>query len=167
MDEGAPPGENNHSAQRAVRIEITWASIFRVLLGIFLAAVLITVWRLIELLILAILVAVALYPIVRWIESKRLARWIGLTTASALLLATSIGFFAFLGPMLVKQTASAIENVPQLKEELLSHLPARGPLKRMATESIDTVAGAQPVVSKALDLGKTALIGIFEFGLIV
>src|SRR3954463_4185825 len=98
MDQGAPAGENNHSAPRAVRIEITWGSIFRVLFGIFLAAVLMGLWPMIELLILAILVAVALYPIIRWVESRRLPRSVGLLTASALLLSISVGFFAFLGP---------------------------------------------------------------------
>src|SRR4051812_6650154 len=126
MDQGAPEGENNHSAPRAVRIEITWGSIFRVLFGIFLATVLVVLWPMIELLILAILIAVAVYPIIRWAEMRRVPRWVGLLTASALLLAIFVGFFAFLGPMLLKETASAIENVPQLKEEFLSHLPSHG-----------------------------------------
>src|SRR5712671_2738229 len=167
MEQGVPGDENNHSAERTVRIEVTWGSIFRVLFGILLVGVLVALWPMLELLILAILVAVALYPIVRWTEYKGLPRWTGLVTASALLLATSIAFFAFLGPMLLKQTASAIENVPQLKEELLSHLPARGPFNQMANEALNTVASVRPLVSKALDLGKSALIGVFDFGLIV
>src|SRR4051794_28274401 len=132
MDQGAGAGENKHRQERIVRIEVTWGSIFRVLLGILLTAVLIALWPMIELLVLAILVAVALYPIIRGIESRGLPRKLGLLAASALLLATSIGFFAFLGPMLLKQMASAIDNVPQLKEELLSHLPAHGRINQMA-----------------------------------
>jgi predicted PurR-regulated permease PerM len=167
MDQGAGAGENKHRQERIVRIEVTWGSIFRVLLGILLTAVLIALWPMIELLVLAILVAVALYPIIRGIESRGLPRKLGLLAASALLLATSIGFFAFLGPMLLKQMASAIDNVPQLKEELLSHLPAHGRINQMANETIDAVTGAQPLVAKALDLGKSAIIGMFDFGLIV
>jgi predicted PurR-regulated permease PerM len=120
-----------------------------------------------ELLILAILVASALYPIIRWTENKRLSRGFGLTIASALLLACSVAFFAFLGPTLLKQSAAAIENVPQLKEELLSHLPEHGAVNQMANEALDTFAGARPLISKALDLGKSALIGVFDFGLII
>jgi predicted PurR-regulated permease PerM len=167
MDSGGPAGENNHGTGRDVRVEVTWGSIFRVLLAIFLAAVLMALWPMIELLILAILVAVALYPMVRWFERRNLARGLGLLTASAILLVSSVGFFAFLGPMLLKQTAAAAENVPQLKEELLSHLPAHGAVHQMANEALDTVAGARPLLSKALDLGKTALIGVLDFGLIV
>lgn len=166
MDSGET-GVDQNQARRTVRIEISWASILRVIACIFLAGVAMALWPMIELIILATLVAVALYPIVRWTEDKHLPRWIGLLSGAAILLACSIGFFAFLGPMLLKQSASAIENVPQLKEELLNHLPAHGPVNQMANEAINTVAGAKPLISKALDLGKTALIGVVDFGLIV
>jgi predicted PurR-regulated permease PerM len=167
MDQGAPQGENNRRAEHTVRIEVTWGSIFRVLLGLLLSAILIALWPMIELLVLAILIAVALYPFIRAAEARGFSRGFGLLIASALLLAFSVGFFVFLGPMLLKQTASAIDNVPQLKEELLSHLPAHGRINEMANETIDAVTGARPLVSKALDLGKTAIIGVFDFGLIV
>jgi predicted PurR-regulated permease PerM len=167
MDQGNAGDQDAESQQRTLRIEITWGSIFRVFLAIVIVGILVTLWPMIELLILAILVAAALYPIIRWVEARNLPRWIGLVTASALLLATSIGFFAFLGPMLLKQSGAAIENVPQLKEELLYHLPAHGPINQMANEALNTVAGAKPLVSKALDLGKTALIGVVDFGLIL
>jgi predicted PurR-regulated permease PerM len=168
MESGVSGDQNGHSAaSRTVRIEITWSSIFRVLLGIVLAGVLLSLWPMLELLILAILVASALYPIIRWTENKRLSRGFGLTIASALLLACSVAFFAFLGPTLLKQSAAAIENVPQLKEELLSHLPEHGAVNQMANEALDTFAGARPLISKALDLGKSALIGVFDFGLII
>jgi predicted PurR-regulated permease PerM len=164
-----PTGEETeHSTtERTVRIDITWSSLLRIFLAISLVGIVLALWPMIELLILAILVAVALYPIVRWSENRNLPRLAGLIAASAILLATAVGFFAFLGPMLLKQTAAAIENVPQLKEELLNHLPDHGPINRMAKEALNTVAGAKPLVAKALDLGKTALIGVVDFGLII
>jgi predicted PurR-regulated permease PerM len=167
METGTPGDQNNQVRARTVRMDVTWGSIFRVIIGFLLAGMAAALWPMIELLILAILLAVALYPIIRWTERKNLPRWVGFATASALLLVTSIGFFAFLGPMLLKQTGAAIENVPQLKEELLYHLPAHGPVNQMVNEALDTVAGARPLLSKALDLGKTALIGVVDFGLIV
>jgi predicted PurR-regulated permease PerM len=167
MEQGDAGDGKNGSQPATVRIDITWSSLLRVALAVLLVGILVTLWPMVELLILATLVAVSLYPIVRWTEFKNLPRWIGLLTASALLLICSIGFFAFLGPMLLKQTATSIENVPQLKEEVLNHLPAHGPINRMANEALDTAAGAKPLVSKALDLGKTALIGVIDFGLII
>jgi predicted PurR-regulated permease PerM len=167
MEQGGAGDQQNGSQPATVRIDITWLSLFRVFLAILLVGILITLWPMIELFILAILIAVSLYPLVRWAESKNLPRWIGLVSASALLLITSVGFFAFWGPMLLKQTGAAVENVPQLKEELLYHLPAHGPINQMANEALDTMAGAKPLLSKAVDLGKTALIGLIDFSLIL
>src|SRR5436853_42014 len=116
MEKGAQPGAGNESPAQTVQIEITWGSIFRVLLGILLAGIAITLWPMFELIILAVLIAVALYPIVLWTQRRGWPRWTGLMISAVLLLATSIGFFAFLGPTLLRQTAAAIENLPQLKE---------------------------------------------------
>lgn len=167
MEQGAGGDENSDSQARTVQIEITWGSLLRVFLAILLVGILITLWPMIELLILAILVAVALYPIVRWTESKSWPRSVGLLTASALLLITSVGVFTFIGPMLVKQTGTAVENVPKLKEEVLSHLPQSGPIRQMVNEAMSTAAGAKPLIAKAFDLGKMALIGVVDFGIIL
>lgn len=169
MDQGGEPAADRQQPAPTVRLEISWGSIFRVLLGILLAVIAITLWPMIQLLVLAILVAVALYPMIRWFERRRWPRWVGLVLAAFLLLASSIGFFAFLGPMLLKQSGAAIENLPHLKEELLSHLPAQGPIHRIADEALNssTIQGAKPLMSKALDLGKSAIIGIIDFGLVL
>lgn len=169
MEQGASGDESNAAQREPLRLEITWGSIFRVLLGLLLAVIAIKLWPMLELFILAVLVAVALYPIVLWTERRGWSRSIGLAAASILILASFIGFFAFFGPMLVRQSASAIENLPNLREEILSHLPAHGPIHRLANESLgaNTLESAKPLISKAVALGKTAILGVFNLGVIL
>jgi predicted PurR-regulated permease PerM len=161
--------EGEQGKARRVRVEITWASIFRVLIGILLAATAVALWPMFKLLVLAILIAVSLYPMVSWGLAKGWPRGVGLAIATSLLLLVAIGLFGFLGPVVFRETSIAAENVPEMKEEILSHLPASGWINRVATEWLNSSASAsaQPFLSKLVDLSKTALMGVFNFGLIL
>jgi predicted PurR-regulated permease PerM len=87
-------------------------------------------WKSVELLLFAALIAIALSPLVAWLEKRRLTRGraVGLLALCVVLLAASFAFFVV--PPLVNQVSQLWKNLPQLRHSigrnLDSHsLPAR------------------------------------------
>jgi predicted PurR-regulated permease PerM len=144
-------------------LDVSWKSIFRVLTGILLAYLAVVLWPLLELIILALLIAVAVYPIVRWSCRKGSPRWVGLLLASGALVTGVLVFFLLLGPMVIKQSGAFIENLPKLKEEITSHLPESGVLGRLVNRGFSSFSEATPLLEKAMKLGKSTVVGIFNF----
>src|SRR6478672_6539956 len=111
------------AGKERVMAEVTWRSLFRILIVATLALALIKLWPLLKLLLVAILVAAALYPIVQWTCRKGRPRWLGLALATSVLLVSILGTIGLLVPMLVKEGARARERLPELKQQLYQRLP--------------------------------------------
>src|SRR3954454_11577348 len=88
------------------RVEISWKTIIKVLLGVLLAYVAVKLWPLFKLLTVAILLAVPLHRIVSWVCGKGWPRWAGLLLASATLVVAVVGLFGLLGPMAFRQASA-------------------------------------------------------------
>ena len=119
--------------KRRFEITVSWNAILRVALAVVLAYLLVHLGRFIEMLILALLIALTLQPIVGFVEKRGWPKWVG-TLACALLL---FGFVILIGvlvvPTLGKQVATLVQNLPKLKEEVMQHLPSSGPFRDLAT----------------------------------
>ena len=102
----------------AVRWEITWGSIFRILAGILLAYLAVLLWPMAELLLLGILIAVTLYPIVSWTCRNDRPRWMGVLMGSLILLVLAALLFGLIGPLLFTETAKLADNLPKLQDEM-------------------------------------------------
>lgn len=98
-----------------VRVEITWKLVMRILAGVLLGYLAVRLSTFFKLVVLAILVAVALYPVVSSLQRKGVPRWAGVMAASALLVVLVVGCFAVIGPVVLRQAAHLSDNLPKLR----------------------------------------------------
>ena len=163
------PNERRAASSRTIRLDITWRSVFRILLGILVAYAAVVLWPVAKLLIVATLIAVALSPIVWWVTRRGLPRWVGLVLASGALLVLVVACFAIIGPMVFRQASALGQNLPGIRDQVISHLSRAGPLQKALQNAVDptTVADSQRVLENALLLVKTTAGGLFEFLLVL
>lgn len=155
--------------QHRVHIELTWGSILKVVLTILLVCLVVVLRPLLILLLLAVLIAVAVHPMVQWICRKTGRRWIGLLAASLALIIISVGIFAMLGPMLLKQAGILVDNLPKLKAELVSRVQGMGHMNDLLAQNVGSGGPSklEPLAKHALELFKTTLGGVLDFFIIL
>jgi predicted PurR-regulated permease PerM len=145
-----------------VRIEVTWKSIFRCFLAVMLAYLAILLWPIVKLLILSVLIAVALYPTVVWVDRMGCPRWAGQFLAAFALPVLFVGCFIVIGPLLFHQFAALGDNLPRLRDQFIAQLPPSGPLHLALENSINpgTVADSRLLLQKAMVLTETTVGGL-------
>jgi predicted PurR-regulated permease PerM len=160
---------NDTPTTHKVSLEITWKSVMRVLLGVLLAYLAVVLWPVIKMLILAILIAVALYPLVRRVEHKGWPRWAGVLVASATLVGVVVGCLATVAPVALRQAASLSENLPKVREQILARLPASGPVRQALENGMNagTVADSRAVLQRATLLLETTAGNLFRFLVVI
>lgn len=72
-----PPGP-------ALRITVTWATLFKILLAVLLAFAALKLWPLVGILILALLIAITFWPVMRWTAARGWPKWTGVLIAAVL-----------------------------------------------------------------------------------
>ena len=108
--------------RRPVELTISSATILKVLGACLLAYLAVQLWPLLELLFLALLIAITLLPIMAWTRRRGWPDWIGVLL-SALLLFVSVALFAcILVPTIGHQGAEMIKNLPAFQKEVVAHL---------------------------------------------
>ena len=153
--------QDPESPQR-VQIEVTWRSVLRLLMGLLLAYIGIRLWPVFKVLLLASLLAVALYPIVTWADRRKWPRWAGYVLAIATLLFVVVGCLAVIGPLLFHQLAALGEGLPRLRDQIIAQLPGTGPVHQALQNSMSpgTVADSRLLLQKALLFIETTLGGL-------
>ncbi len=152
-----------------VQLEITWKSVMRVLVGVLLAYVAVLLWPIARMLVLAILIAVALSPLVRWARRRGWPRWAGVLLASATLVALVIGCCAIIGPVVFRQAASLSQNLPKVTQQVLDQIPASNSLRQTLENGMNsgTVADSRLVLQRALSLVETTAGMLFRFTVVI
>jgi predicted PurR-regulated permease PerM len=160
---GTPP------LTQRVQVEVTWGSILRLLVAVLLAYAAFLLWPIFKLLVLAILIAVAVYPIVRWAERRGLPRWAGVVLASAALLVVVVGFFAIIAPMVFHQMDALAESLPGLRDKIIAQLPPSGGVRQALEKSINsaTVGDYRIVLERTLAVVQTTLGGLVNFVVVI
>jgi len=109
-------------AQR-VRIELPWRTIAKVLATAALVWIWLKTWELVLLLALAVLLAVTLDPLVRWLERRGFPRW-GASTAVVLTVAGALVLFGvFTARTLPGQGHLVASRMIEAERDLASHIP--------------------------------------------
>ncbi|HEY5913563.1 MAG TPA: AI-2E family transporter [Verrucomicrobiae bacterium] len=155
-------GKQDLHVTHRVQIEITWKSIFRLLMAGLLTYALILLWPIFKILILAILMAVAMYPMITWAARKGWPEWAGYLLAITTLFAVVVGCFVIIGPMVFHQVTALGDNLPKLRDQIIAQLPASGPVHQALQNSISpgTVADSRLLLQKTLLVIETTLGGL-------
>jgi len=145
----------------AVRIEIAWSTVIKLLLGVLLAYLANRLWPLFRMLIVSILLAVPLYRLVLLVCHRGWPRWASLLLASLALIFAVMGMAALVLPVAVRQASHLGQDLPHLRQEVLDRLPA-GSLRNAVDRSMDLGAGSTlgPLSLQALTAAKTAMSGL-------
>lgn len=150
-------------------LTISWTTILKVLVAAALVYFMIRLTSLLELLFLALLLAISLAPLLTWLERRGWPRWIGLVVAALLLFGSALLFFGVLVPMIGKQAGALVGNLPQLRDQLVARLPATGPLREAANNLFGSsiFSNPEPLVKQVGAWAGLALAAVARFFLML
>ena len=110
-------------------LRVPWSTLVRIILAVALVAVLIRIWYILTLILIAIIVAVGLYPAVSWLERRGASRTVASFTVVLALVAVIVSFLAVTWSSIVGQSQHVFEQLEQTSHALISYLPS--PLARV------------------------------------
>jgi predicted PurR-regulated permease PerM len=149
----------NAKLPRRMRVEITWATIFKVLAGVLIAYAALKLRPVIELIVVAILLSVVLYRVVTWACSLHWPRWIGILLATLAILLALAGFFGLLIPTAMREGSRLVAGFPKLQQDIQSRLPRTGLIHDALQAMVEQGSGTntQQVLGKGLSMLKTTV----------
>lgn len=151
-----------------IELHIPATTIFKVLGTALLVYILLLLMPIVVTLFLATMLAVSLYPILVFMNKRGLPGWVGVSTVVAGIMLVTALITTMVLPPLFEQSSLLVQNFPNLKASLLSHIPATGPLHTLALDTmqqlqrLDGSKIAEPLVS----VGQVAIGWVAELFLI-
>ena len=149
-----------------IALEVPWRTIFKLICALALIWLWIQLYQLTLLVIVAVLLAVALDPVVAWIERRGLPRWAAATAIGFTLLVLLGGFFYLTWSSLSSQAGTVTARLMEFVRTINDRLPAslRGAFGISEGESL--ASRVQPV-ALALIRGVTQAAVVFALAFIL
>lgn len=146
-------------SDRRLSLTISWSTLLKVIAAVALVAVLLHIWYILTLILVAIIVAVGLYPAVCWLEARGWSRSLSATIVVLGMFVLIVGFFAVMWSSLMGQAQQVMMHVERTVHELSARMPA--PVARVIQQwsGGDTSA----VASWAFWLGQSFLTAVAAF----
>jgi predicted PurR-regulated permease PerM len=140
-------------------ITVSWTTLLKVFIACLLAYLAVRLWRLAELLLLALLIAIAFWPLIQWTKKRRWPKWTGLLLSALLLLGSTGLFVVFLVPTIGTEGKAFIEKLPASRDQLLSRLSPSGPIRDFANQLLSSPAlsNPEPILKYLAAWGGTVL----------
>lgn len=152
-----------------LELHIPRVTFFKVFGAILLAYVACQLWSLLLLVFLALLIAVTLDPMVEWLESRGLKRWLSLLIVIGGFLALLCFGMALTIPVLFEQLGTLSQTLPILRDAVLNQF-GTGSFFRETLEHIMGGPGwmeAGAWVGHFISVGGVALGGLTQMGLVL
>lgn len=137
---------------RRLVVELPWSTLLRLLLAAALVWCLLQLVQTILVLVVAVLLAVTLEPLVRWLEARGLARWGAATLVSLVLLGATVAFLWMTWNSLVEQSQLVQRRFAEIYDEVVDYFPASW----RAAASSNTGQTLSAVGGYLLSLGQSA-----------
>ncbi len=152
-----------------VVITISWAAIFKILLGCLLSYWVVLLRPLGVLLFLSLLIAITLWPVFDWARRHSWPKWAGVLLC-ALILFGLVGLaVGIMIPTFVTQTGELIAKLPTFKEEVLKRLPETAAI-RPAVENLlssPSFTDPTPLLRSVVEWGRVVLDDLTRFFIIL
>jgi predicted PurR-regulated permease PerM len=148
-------------ADRRPLFDISWRAIAKVLAAAALVWAWFQLWQFVMVIVVAIIVAIALDPVVRYLEDHRVPRWLG-AAGSVLLLAVIVtGMIAVSSVSITEQSRFIVENVTAFYRNIRASFPV---IERFLPTANQGGLGAW-----ALSVGRSAAtaVGMFVVALVL
>ncbi len=150
--------------RRRLELTISSTTILKVLVAALLTYLAVQLWPLLELLFLALLIAITLFPMVAWTRRRGWPDWSGVLF-SALLLFVSVALFAgILVPTIGNQGAEMIKKLPEFQKDVAARL--HSPLLRDAVNKVfesASLTNPELLMKQFLAWGTVAVQAFGEF----
>jgi len=149
--------------RQKIEITVSWVTILKVLAAALLTWLAIVLWPLLALLLLALLVAMTLFPIVRWTRRRGWPDWIGILLIALLLFASVALFAGILVPTIGKEATEMIRRMPSFQQDIAGWLPES--LRDTANKLFESASFSdpEPLMKQFLAWGTVAARGLAEF----
>jgi predicted PurR-regulated permease PerM len=151
-------------------IHIPMATILKVVgSGLGLWAVFL-LWPEFLLFLISVLFAVTLNPVVRWMETKRIRRGLGVVIIAILAIGLMTVFVVFALPPLAGQITHLLESLPGFRAQVLSRIPARYPtIQRVIHELFASTSSPEMITTlgRWFGWGRGAVTGLVVAGVVL
>ncbi len=147
----------------ALRLTVSWATLIKILAAVLLAFVAIRLWPLVEILLLGLLIAIAFWPIMRWVAARGWPKWIGVLIAALVLSGFVVVFLGVLIPAMGEQATGAIKNLPAFKVNLLAKLPGSIRVSIARLMEAPSFSDPEPLMKSFLAWGTMVIQALAKF----
>jgi predicted PurR-regulated permease PerM len=154
---------------REVEFTISWTAIAKILLAILAAYLLVRLWPLIELLLLALLLAIAFNPLAHWTNKHHWPHWATVLLCAGILFGFVALLVIILIPTFTGQGGSMIQSLPSLRDQWVAMLPQSGPVREIANQFLNSPAfgDPEPLLKQFFAILTVALSGVAQFFLVL
>jgi predicted PurR-regulated permease PerM len=127
-------------------------------------------WPEFLLFLISVLFAVTLNPAVRWMETKRIGRRLGVVIIATLAIGLLTVFVLFVLPPLAGQITHLVENLPEFREQVVSRIPVRYPtVQRIIHELFESTSSPKVITTlgRWFGWGRGAVTGLVVAGVVL
>src|SRR5687767_9395184 len=142
------------------RIDVSFATFFRLLAVVALAWAWLRLWYWFLLLVAAACLAVALDPLVEWLDAHRIRRPIGSFLVVLVLAGVIVAFFSISGATLKEEAGMLGGRLQETQQQIEGRMPE--PIKRMLSRG---ESDPSPISGYAMTLGRAVLTGVMSIGI--
>lgn len=143
-------------------LRIPTLTIVKIALSLLVAWALLRLWPEFVLLLFGVVLAIALHPVVDWLERKGLGRGTAILLIAVALVAMIVGFLTLMTTSLAEQISRLVSNFPDFRARVEHRLPGKYPVLKRIVDEIFALPSSPELAAhlkRPLALGTSVLAG--------
>jgi predicted PurR-regulated permease PerM len=150
-------------------IRVPTSTILKLLVTAFIVWAGLRLWPELVLLFLSVILAIAIEPIVEWLDRHGLSRAVSVATCAIVVLGGLVLFAIFIVPQTIGQLQEVIRKLPQLQQQIHQEIMPTDPtLKKWFGGALDLPSGGETAIklSNVVSVGSATLAGVMTTGVV-